>query len=139
MARRLLSKTRFDLQVKNLILVDCDLGFVFWLGRALDKAGYETFPARSIRDAIKLVTELRLSVWMVILNPSLAGASEFIANLRPSKVIALVERGDPVSIPGVHCEIPRPYGIDEHNKDEFLAAVRRLLGPTGLDPEHSVV
>ena len=32
----------------SILLIDSDLGLLFWLGRILDHAGYQAFPARSV-------------------------------------------------------------------------------------------
>jgi hypothetical protein len=41
-----------------VIIIDNDLGFAFWLGRALDRFGYEAFPARSAADALALLSHI---------------------------------------------------------------------------------
>ena len=120
-----------------VLLIDSDLGFVFWLGRALDNAGYEAFPAKSISDALRLMAELHLSMSLVIVNHALPGAAEFIADLRNTqklvKVMALIEDTDSaVALPDVDCEVVRPYGVDEEAKAEFVRTVRRVLGPTDI-------
>jgi len=120
-----------------ILLIDCELAFVFWLGRALDKAGYEAFPARSIPDAVKLMAELHLSVGLVILNCSLPGAADFIAELRGTqkfvKIIALVEDANLCFMqPGIDCQVCRPKGNDEASKIELCRQIRQVLGSPAL-------
>ena len=81
---------------RNVLIVDGDLGFVFWLGRALDEAGYQALPAKSIADATALLDELSIGIDLLIVNYSLPGAAAFSETLRQSqgrnlRVIALAE------------------------------------------------
>lgn len=115
----------------TVLLVDEDLGFVFWLGHALDKAGHEAFPAKSIPDALKLIAELDLSVHVAIVSSSLPDAAEFIATLRLAqkdlKVILLV--GDTTeprrSYADVQCR--RPAAAGKGTAAEWLQMIRGVL------------
>ena len=115
---------------KAILLIDTDLGFLFWLGQALDRAGYEAFPARGIPQAISLVAELHLTVSSVILNCSLPGADNFIAKLRLSqnclKVISLVGQ-EQTFIPGVDAVCCKPAEINERSKSDLVEMVHKLL------------
>ena len=77
----------------SILLIDSDLGLLFWLGRILDHAGYQAFPARSVPDAVALLRELHLTVGVLILNCSLPEAEDLVPTLRRSyrflKVICL--------------------------------------------------
>ena len=115
-----------------ILLVDSDLGFLFWLGRTLDMAGYEAFPARSIADAETLLSKLHLTVALLVLNFSLPGAATLVATLRgackPLRVISLVGSGEePPNGPGVDAVCQKPAVIDENAKAEWLETVRRVL------------
>ena len=48
--------------MKTVLVIDSDLGFVFWLGRGLDQAGYPSFPAKSVPNAKTLLNELKIAV-----------------------------------------------------------------------------
>ena len=65
-----------------VLLVDHDLGFVFWLGRVLDKLGYEAYPARSVRDACELISKLHLTISLLIVSRSTPEAALLIKWLR---------------------------------------------------------
>ena len=114
-----------------ILLIDNDLGFMFWLGQALDRAGYEAFPAKSVSDALKLITELDLSVGLVILDYSSEGAPNLIATLRHNgrhlKVISLVEDTDFPVHPEVDAQWRKPKKFDESSEAEWLQVVRRVL------------
>ena len=46
---------------ERILIVDPDLGFLFWLGHTLSTAGYAALPAKGMREACGLVTQLSLS------------------------------------------------------------------------------
>src|ERR1700687_5104323 len=78
---------------KNVLIVENDLGFLFWLGGALNAGDYQSWPACGVSDANALVREGAVRIDLLIINPSLPGVSKLIALLRRShaklKVIAL--------------------------------------------------
>jgi hypothetical protein len=117
------------LTVKTVLLVDSDLGFVFWLGHALDSAGYEALPAKSVSDAIALLVQYRLSIDLLILNPSLAGAPGFAEDVRTSqrhaKIIVLAESTG--AMQGGEVSHPKPDRIDEIAKLEWLDLIHNVL------------
>jgi DNA-binding NtrC family response regulator len=78
----------------TILLVDPDLGFVFWLGQALDSAGYNALPAESVRSAQELIREHKVAVDILVIDPLLPDAFAFISHLRQSrpafKVVAVI-------------------------------------------------
>jgi hypothetical protein len=68
--------------MKSVLMIDDDLGFLFWLGKALVAAGYTPFPALGVPEATGLLAEFSLSVDILIVNPSLPGAPDFVQSLR---------------------------------------------------------
>lgn len=122
-----------------VLLIDCDLGFVFWLGQGLDKAGYEAFPAKSIPDALRLIAELHLTVGLVIVNCALPDTAEFLAALRHkqrlTKIIGLVEEAGIPIHPEVDWQCCKPEDLDETSKTELLCQIHCVLAPQALTPE----
>lgn len=119
-------------QLKSaVLLIDSNLGFVFWLGSVLVGAGYAAYPAKSVPDALKLIAELHLSVGLVILSEFLPGAANFISTLRRSqkylKVILLVENADQHYRFGVDAQCVRPDRICQNSRAEWLQTTRRVL------------
>ena len=118
-----------------ILLVDADLGFLFWLGRLLDSAGYQSYPARSVADALTLINQLQLTIALLILNCSLPAAELLIANQREShrqlKVISLATReDDPVPYTfGVDAMCHKPAQIDQASKNQWLQTVNCVLTP----------
>ena len=86
-------------EAKNILIVDSDLRFVFWLCHLLDAAGYETVPATGIPEAVVALAELDLSVDLLMVRPGLPGARAFAGELRASqrgrlKTIALIDQNE---------------------------------------------
>jgi DNA-binding NtrC family response regulator len=81
--------------VKTILILDDNVGFVFWLGKILGEAGYQAVPASDIREASALIASLGLTLDVLIMNPDAQGATRFIQTLRGQqeglRVIAVVE------------------------------------------------
>jgi DNA-binding response OmpR family regulator len=116
-----------------VLLVASDLGFVFWLGQTLDRAGYAAFPARNPTDAVKLIATLHLSVTAVIVDESLPDVAQFIATIRLEhtgvKVILLIEDEDGALRLDVDASSCRPAKVDETSAQKWLRLIRRVLSP----------
>src|SRR5581483_10505679 len=119
--------------MKTALIVDAELAFGFWLARGLDQAGYQGYPAKSIPDASALVAELRITVDLLILNPGLPEAGEFIELLRRSnehvKVVALM--GDQARFPALAARVDlccrKPRQGDDAKRSEWIEHVEELL------------
>jgi DNA-binding response OmpR family regulator len=70
--------------MKTVLIIDSDLGFVFWLGKLLGDAGYQALPAKGVSEARALLGELNTEIDLLIVNPSLPGAPDFVSALRRS-------------------------------------------------------
>ena len=85
--------------MQTILIVDNDLGFVFWLGDALCQGGYEVFPAKAVADALTLISEFLSALDLLIINFSLPDAPKFVKALRRGrervKVIALTREAEP--------------------------------------------
>jgi len=119
--------------VKTVLIVDNDLGFAFWLGNALDRAGFYALPAVSASGASKLLTELAVVPDLVVINASLSDAASFIADLRLTeprlKVITVVD--DPEERPPVFLQAnlveQKPLVTDEMAREDWVETVRMIL------------
>ena len=118
--------------MKTVLIVDTDLGFVFWLGHILDGAAYSALPAKSVPDAALLVTQFRLTVDVLAINPALTGSLDFIAALcrAPKDVSVIGVFNNPqqiVHIPGLNAAHPKPTVFDEMAKAEWLEYIECAL------------
>ena len=80
----------------TLLVLDKDLGFLFWLAKALEPCGHSIVPASTVSQANCLLWTLPISVDLLLINPALEGAAAFSDALRHDqpqlKVIALLEQ-----------------------------------------------
>ena len=115
---------------KNVLIVENDLGFLFWLGGALNAGDYQSWPACGVSDANALVREGAVRIDLLIINPSLPGVSKLIALLRRShaklKVIALGAEGK-IRLRGINAWRRKPGPAGESAKQEWLEAVKNLV------------
>jgi hypothetical protein len=114
---------------KSVVIIDDDLGFVFWLGGLLGKAGYPAWPARSVADAAELLEELHTGLDLLIINPRVDGAAEFLAAQKRKHGIKTVaireEEGEP--LPPTDGVIERPRQFDDMSALECLGALEAIL------------
>jgi len=120
--------------------VDRELGFVFWLGQALDEAGYQTLPAQSIPDAKALLLEANSEIDLLIVGYSTPGAAAFAAALRRSqrhlKLIVLIgeEEDAATAFPGVDAWRCKPSWGDTASIREWLETIQRVFAGTIAKP-----
>ena len=115
--------------MKTVLIVDDDLGFAFWLGQALDRTGYETWPARSVSAAESLLSEVRLVVDLLVINASLPRARAFAAHVGRSRadfnVIAICEgSGDVQTFFEASAVHKKPEAINAATESEWVQIVR---------------
>ena len=116
--------------MKTVLIVDDDLGFLFWLGHALGAAGFESLPATSVEDARRLLEELRVPLDLLIANPALPRIPAFVTAVHSSqaylKVISLAAPGD-ARLGRVDAYCAKPAVPDEDARVAWLAIVRSVL------------
>ena len=116
---------------KATLIVDSDLGFVFWLGQGLDLVGYAAFPARSVPAAQKLLEEFKIVVDLLIINPALADCDRLIQTLRGANrrvdVIAIYDNeADLHRLPDVELRCQKPERIDESTRHDLIREIERV-------------
>ena len=120
---------------KTVLVVDDDVGFVFWLGCTLRSAGYPALPAKNWRDAGELVRSLHVDIRVLVMDYSIAGAREFAERLRRSqghlKVVALVGDGGkpsdaPAGVDGIQSRHPC---TGEGLEMKWLETIKGVLAP----------
>ena len=122
--------------MKTVLVVDSDVGFVFWLGHGLDQNRYAVLPAASVPNARTLLDELGNAVDLVVVNPALPDAADFVGTLRgrnPRLKIVLVNdaAAEPAVIPSFDLQCQKPTVIDDSAQQDLIAksekSFRRLL------------
>ena len=116
---------------RTVLILGRDLELVFWVGRTLDEAGYDAYPARSVEAAEEVVSEFHLSPALVILAGSLPGGAELITNIRKAneglRVLAFSGSGND-RYPDVDRVYPCPESRTETEKAELLRVVATFDG-----------
>jgi hypothetical protein len=118
--------------LKTILIVDRDLGFVFWLGQILDAAGYVAVPAKGVADAAEIVVTLRLPVDVLIAPAVESGVGEFVEKLRFTspdlQVVALASEEDAAwAMPPPRAVWKRkPRYRDEATRSEWLNLIHNL-------------
>ena len=79
-----------------VLIVDRDLGFVWWLGEILNNAECDAVPALNCREAMTIANDLKLDVDVLFVNPKLVGVPALTRSLsranRPAKIIDIRKR-----------------------------------------------
>lgn len=124
----------------TVLILDDDLGFVFWVAQSLAGAGFESIPAQNVAEAKRLVKQLRLRVDVVIISPSLAGGFDYVRELRAKNanmgVVAAVERAADLMIVRREVDAVRskPDVLGDASMPEWRRTVRRVYSRRAKDP-----
>jgi len=116
-----------------VLILDDDLGFVFWLGEALTAGRFQPIPAQSVATAERLLRTLKIKVDLLIVNPAVPGATEFARELRRRqeklRVVAALGHPDDLEIVVRDADTARskPHILDELAKSEWREMVRGVL------------
>jgi len=123
-------------EVMTVLITGQDLGFSFWLGRALDERGYSSFPAKDASAAMTLIRDLNLTVDLLIVHAELPGASSLVRHIkelgsRVKVIFVEQERGmETLSVEGfVHTPIPS----SQSQRLELLDLIEGLLGRAAVE------
>jgi hypothetical protein len=110
-----------------VLLVDDDLGFIFWLGQHLDSAGFFSLPAKNVSDAFSILKDYKVRPGVVILNAALQGAAEIVAYVRQLpwsiKIVGLLPEDGRKDLADVDVLRSKPI---EFTRDAVLEWVRLL-------------
>jgi DNA-binding NtrC family response regulator len=69
----------------TVLIIDNDLGFMFWLGQILNEAGYAVLQSRSASEAVDLMSENNIEADLLIIDPSSSDVVRLVAELRRSR------------------------------------------------------
>lgn len=134
------SDGKMPLKRSTILIIDSDLGSVFWLGHVLDEAGFESLPAKSLSDAASLLAELKIGVDLLIVRNSIPGAAAFADSLRwlqrHLKTIGLLSADEEVRELDPHMDawLHTPLETDEIAKCDYLELIRSVLGKNLMPP-----
>jgi DNA-binding NtrC family response regulator len=115
-----------------VLIVDRDLGFLFWLGDALRRASHMALPSTNCKDAGQLARQRGLPIHVLVVDGTLAGAAALVRALRGTnprlKVIGLTSEADAANnvFPGAHAMYRRTHG-GLASEAEWIAAIEGLM------------
>lgn len=120
--------------MKTVLIIDSDLGFVFWLGHGLDQAGYAAFPAQTAHDAKRLLDAMNVPINLLIINTGLRGAVDFVTALRrlnqDLKVVATTDYEDqPDLVRDADLRCRKPEATDQTTRRELISQIKQLMPP----------
>jgi hypothetical protein len=123
-----------------VLIVDRDLGFLFWLGQLLADAGYETLPAVSCAEALFHIKTFGVGIDDVIVEEDLPGASEMLQELaRVNGSLRIIFIGNPaIHIPATipaDMTIQRPRSGEPLSPEKWLMRLETVL--SGSTCRHS--
>jgi DNA-binding NtrC family response regulator len=118
-------------QATTVLIVDTDLGFIFWLGELFNEIGCNVVPALDCAQAVSILNDLTLKIDMVVVSYRLTGVPQMIDALRTSgrvlRIVAIsegAEAGDAVKADAI---LTRPSAWQQVSREEWLEQVRKLL------------
>lgn len=125
----------------TVLIVDQDVGFVFWLGEIFAELGCQAVPALDCTQAVSITSALNLKIDLVVVNPRLPGVSKMMKKLicagRSLKVVVIRERNvEAISKLPAHAILDRPSGRGAISRQGWLNRIRNILRDlllTGLE------
>jgi DNA-binding response OmpR family regulator len=116
----------------TVLILDQDLGFVFWLGEIFHEAGCRVVPALDSEHAISITETFTLTIDVAVMNPTLPGVAAVLSALarrgRAAKVVAIRdEKIDAVGTTQADFVLKRPVGFEEVSKAHWLERIQEIL------------
>jgi ActR/RegA family two-component response regulator len=117
---------------QTVLIVDDDIGFVWWLGDILNEAGCKALPALTSEEAIDITKRLGLQPDLIIFNPTLAEAGrvlQIFLQAKPDLKIVTIGSGFSELTTSTHVRgvLERPAASEPILRADWLQKVRRLL------------
>lgn len=120
----------------TVLILDQDLGFVFWLAEIFNEVGCQVAPGLDYTQAVSLTKRFHLSVDLVVVNPALEWAQQVLSTLsargRTPKIVVIRDEMTK-SVGAIHADaiLKRPTASQQTSRQEMLAQVREILGGVG--------
>lgn len=124
-------------RVHTVLIIDDDLGFVWWLGSILTEIGCHTIPALNCNQALEFIAKFQLHVNLLIVKAGIPGISQLIRMLNNPdlKTVGIEEdaalaAGQPGST--FDAVLMRPYSREAILKEEWQGKLQTLLNALNL-------
>ena len=111
------------------MIIDDDVGLIFWFGDILGKAGWNIVPALNCRQAVALAVMWDSRIDLIVVNPALNGIAEMVLTLSRVHWPKIVLIRDPGVEPDISADatIDRPDVSTSFSRAESAEQVRKLL------------
>jgi len=121
----------------SILIVDEDIGFLWWLGELFNDSGYRSIPALSCTEALERLDMLTEAVDLLVVNPSLPGVAvllETLTRIRMPKIVLILDAGGSDPIPGISADatLERPSGRPPVSYAEWRQKVQKILTKVGF-------
>ena len=119
------------------------MGFIFWLGQALERAGYGAAPAPNTEAGNELIQKYKLAVDILVIDPTLPDAFVFISRLRRSRpalnVVAAVPENwkEPPSMAEVDAVMRKPIRLTKSAMIPWIDLIQNLPSGSSTGPYKS--
>jgi hypothetical protein len=126
--------------MNSALIVDSDPGFLFWLGGMLGVLDAPCCPARSIQEALDRLESDGFVPELIIVNPALPGAAEFVHEMRGTRghlpIIAAIEPAAEMRSGLDRYDVvqSKPAVPDEKAASQWMEVIRRALAGTPVQP-----
>jgi hypothetical protein len=111
------------------LIVDDDVGLIFWFGEIFAKAGWNIVPALNCRQAVSLAVMWDSHIDLIVVNPALKSIPELVDTLSRVHRPKIVIIRDPDVEPDIPADatIDRPDVSTSLSRAEWAERVRKLL------------
>ena len=116
----------------TVLIVDDDVGFIWWLGETFTEAGYRAIPALNPSQAVTFLAALHEEINLLVVNGSLAGVGRFVKALTASRhdlQVILIQDDRTAKAPSFRYKatLTRPSGWEPVSREDWLRKLRALL------------
>ena len=130
---------------QTVLIVDEDLGFLFWIGELLVEAGYQPVPALNCEQAFNHIQQFEVDIDVVVADAAVRGVSSMLQILRlaNSNLRIIITKKPSMDVPQTmppHAVLEKPAAWDTLNavfdkpnawettsRQEWLRKVKRAL------------
>ena len=121
-----------------VLIVNQDVGFLFWLAELFGEIGYQAFPALNCSQALAVVRSLDLTPDLVFIDPDLSGVPRLLESLeKQGAPLRIVVTGDDsvLRAAGVRYDavLGPTKGSEPVSRADWLRKIRRLVAQFGFD------
>lgn len=117
----------------SLLIVDSDVGFLWWLGELFAEAGYHAVPALNCSQGLAAVKKFHIPIDLLVVNPALTGVGRLVTSLehpgRDLRIVLIREGPIGLKYPGFRYDatLTRPSGWEPISRTDWLRKLRTLM------------